>query len=146
MLFLSLLLSILCAVASYAIGTPKGYGATLCAVAGFFGGIIAIIVILLLPDQVEEFARTTARDNARDQEIADLKKRIAELEAAQKPPHSEPSASAESVPDAASSEKIPAVFPARTNAVIACPNCNRKQMGTRSACYSCGTPFLYENE
>ena len=46
MLLLSLLLSILCAVACYALGVPKGYGGALCGVAGFFGGILAIIISL----------------------------------------------------------------------------------------------------
>ena len=40
----------------------------------------------------------------------------------------------------------PVTFPARTEDLITCPRCGRKQKGTRSACYSCGTPFLYENE
>ena len=40
----------------------------------------------------------------------------------------------------------PVTFPARTEETIACPRCGRKQKGNRSACYSCGTPFLYENE
>lgn len=40
----------------------------------------------------------------------------------------------------------PAVFPARTEESIACPRCGRRQRGNRNTCYSCGTPFQYENE
>ena len=40
----------------------------------------------------------------------------------------------------------PVTFPARTEETIACPRCNKKQKGNRSACYSCGTPFLYETD
>ena len=40
----------------------------------------------------------------------------------------------------------PVTFSTRTEETIACPRCGRKQKGNRSACYSCGTPFLYENE
>ena len=41
---------------------------------------------------------------------------------------------------------ISPVYAARTEETISCPRCGRKQKGNRSACYSCGTPFLYENE
>jgi len=40
----------------------------------------------------------------------------------------------------------PVTFSSRTEESIACPCCGRKQKGNRNACYSCGTPFLYENE
>ena len=40
----------------------------------------------------------------------------------------------------------PVTFPARTEETIVCPRCGRKQKGNRSACYSCGTPFVYETE
>lgn len=40
----------------------------------------------------------------------------------------------------------PVTFPTRTEETIACPRCGRKQKGNRDACYSCGTPFVYENE
>ena len=40
----------------------------------------------------------------------------------------------------------PVTFPTRTEDLIACPCCGRKQKDNRSACYSCGTPFLYEHE
>ena len=40
----------------------------------------------------------------------------------------------------------PAIFPARTEEVIACPRCGRRQKGNRNACYACGLPFQYEAE
>ena len=40
----------------------------------------------------------------------------------------------------------PVSFPSRTEESISCPCCGRKQKGNRNACYSCGTPFLYETE
>ena len=40
----------------------------------------------------------------------------------------------------------PAVFPARTEDMIVCPWCGRRQKGNRNACYACGLPFQYETE
>jgi len=40
----------------------------------------------------------------------------------------------------------PVTFPARTEETILCPCCSKKQKGNRNACYSCGTPFLYETD
>ena len=40
----------------------------------------------------------------------------------------------------------PVTFPSRTEETVLCPRCSRKQNGNRNACYSCGTPFLYEAE
>ena len=39
----------------------------------------------------------------------------------------------------------PAVFPARTEEVVACPRCGRRQKGNRDSCYACGLLFRYEN-
>ena len=96
-----------------------------------------------------------ATDQRQDKEIQSLKKRVTELEnqllALEKiladqgllPPAPEPSEMKEPPkrpPDA------PAVFPARTEEVIACPRCGRRQKGNRDSCYACGLPFQYENE
>ena len=90
-----------------------------------------------------------------DKEIERLKTRVTELEnqllALEKiladqgllPPAPEPSEMKEPPkrpPDA------PAVFPARTEEVIACPRCGRRQKGNRDSCYACGLPFQYEDE
>ena len=143
-MLLALLIPALCAIACYAIGTPKGYGGAICAVAGFFGGIIGIIIIALLPDREEEAATAARRDSARDREISDLKKRISELEASQ--PKAEPSEPEDPFPAAPAEPDAPVVFSTRTEEPIECPRCGRKQKGNRSACYSCGTPFVYETE
>lgn len=149
MLLLSLLLSILCAVACYALGVPKGYGGAICGVAGFFGGILAIIIIALLPDKSEEKYRAEVKQSNQDKEISELKRRIAELESSKTiEPQKEESAvsdvAAESSADAAAANT--AKFPSRTEENIACPRCGKRQRGNRDACYSCGTLFQYENE
>ena len=96
-----------------------------------------------------------ADDQRQDKEIERLKTRITELEdqllALEKilsqhgilPPMPEEPEDPEASnlpPDA------PAIFPARTEEVIACPRCGRRQKGNRSACYACGLPFQYEAE
>ena len=40
----------------------------------------------------------------------------------------------------------PTTFSARTEEIISCPCCGKKQKGNRDSCYSCYTPFTYENE
>lgn len=96
-----------------------------------------------------------ADDQRQDKEIERLKTRITELEdqllALEKilsqhgilPPMPEEPEDPEASnlpPDA------PAIFPARTEEVIACPRCGRRQKGNRNACYACGLPFQYEAE
>ena len=66
-----------------ALGSSKGYNGVLCGVAGCFGGIIAIIVIALFPNRVEEQEEAARRQSAQDAEITELKQRIRDLEAAQ---------------------------------------------------------------
>ena len=65
-----------------ALGSSKGYSGVLCGVAGCFGGLIAIIVIALLPNRVEEQEEAARRQSAQDAEITELKQRIRDLEAA----------------------------------------------------------------
>lgn len=65
-----------------ALGSSKGYNGVLCGVAGCFGGLIAIIVIALLPNRVEEQEEVARRQSAQDAEITELKQRIRDLEAA----------------------------------------------------------------
>ena len=111
-----------------------------------------------LDDELEELKSSSsssrADDQRQDKEIERLKTRVTELEnqllALEKiladqgllPPAPEPSEMKEPPkrpPDA------PAVFPARTEAVITCPRCGRRQKGNRDSCYACGLPFQYEN-
>ena len=99
-------------------------------------------------------SRSRADDQRQDKEIERLKTRVTELEnqllALEKiladqgllPPAPEP-------PEAKNTPKrppdAPAIFPARTEEVIACPRCGRRQKGNRNACYACGLSFQYEN-
>ena len=148
-MLLALLYSILCAVACYALGVPKGYGGAICGVAGFFGGILAIIIIALLPDKAEEQYRAEVKQSNQDKEISELKRRIAELESskvseAQKEDSTASDVEVESSADIAATNIVK--FSSRTEENIACPRCGKRQRGNRDACYSCGTLFQYENE
>ena len=110
-------------------------------------------------DQLDELNSSASSSHAdvlrQDKEIERLKTRVTELEnqllALEKfladqgllPPAPEPSDAKDTLkrpPDA------PAIFPARTEEVIACPRCGRRQKGNRNACYACGLPFQYEAE
>ena len=51
---MGLILVIIFIAIAAALGSSKGYSGVLCGVAGCFGGLIAIIVIALLPNRVEE--------------------------------------------------------------------------------------------
>ena len=140
-----LLLGILCIILCAVLGSSKGYSVWVCIVAGALGSLLAVLVLFLLPDQNQEAADISRQDR----EIAALRQRVAELEQAlEPPPVPKPDVPAQDAqpeppkrpPDA------PAVFPARTEAVIACPRCGRRQKGSRDSCYACGLSFQYENE
>ena len=110
-------------------------------------------------DQLDELNSSASSSHAdvlrQDKEIERLKTRVTELEnqllALEKiladqgllPPAPEP-------PEAKNTPKrppdAPAIFPARTEEVIACPRCGRRQRGNRDSCYACGLPFQYEAE
>ena len=77
MLIFWILCIILCAV----LGSSKGYSVWVCIVAGALGSLLAVLVLFLLPDQNQEAADLSRRD----QEIAALRQRVAELERAQQP-------------------------------------------------------------
>ena len=124
MLIFWILCIILCAV----LGSSKGYSVWVCIVAGALGSLLAVLVLFLLPDQNQEAADLSRRDLA-DQGLL--------------PPAPEP-------PEAKNTPKrppdAPAVFPAWTEEVVACPRCGRRQKGNRDSCYACGLPFRYEQE
>ena len=108
-------------------------------------------------DQLDELNSSAssyhADDLRQDKEIEGLKKRVTELEdqllALEKvlslhgllPPMPEEEPETPETP-----QDIPAVFPARTEEVIACPRCGRRQKGNRDSCYACGLSFQYETE
>ena len=91
-----IILWIIFAIASCALGVHKGYNGVGCFFAGLIGGVITFIVLLFLPNKREEEEYVYAQQlRARNQEekirklqsqvdeVAELKKRIAELESAQ---------------------------------------------------------------
>lgn len=147
---MSLLLLVIWAVVSFfcgRYGQEKGYSFWFSFLLCLFGQLIGLLAVLLLPDIARIHADAAGRDRAQDQEIAALKARLAALEKRVGVPADAP---AESLSAAASGSApqpdAPAVFPARTEDMIACPRCGRRQKGNRSACYSCGLPFQYETE
>ena len=75
-ILLTLIFGIIVAFFTSHIGSEKGYSSTLCGVAGFFGGIGTLILLLILPDQTEEQRRQTQLQK----ELAALRQRIADLE------------------------------------------------------------------
>ena len=80
---MGLILVIIFIAIAAALGSSKGYSGVLCGVAGCFGGLIAIIVIALLPNRVEEREEAARRQSAQNAEITALKNRIRDLEAMQ---------------------------------------------------------------
>ena len=105
-------------------------------------------------DELNSSASSSHADDLRqDKEIEGLKKRVTELEdqllALEKvlslngllPPMPEEEPETPETP-----QDTPAVFPARTEEVIACPRCGRRQKGNRDSCYACGLSFQYETE
>ena len=76
-----LLFGALMALVCFCIGISKGYSALWSAVAGFFGHMITAAILLLLPDREQGAAEAKWRRDAQAQEIAQLKARVAQLEA-----------------------------------------------------------------
>ena len=109
MLIFWILCIILCAV----LGSSKGYSVWVCIVAGALGSLLAVLVLFLLPDQNQEAADLSRRD----QEIAALRQRVAELERAQQPAK-EPVPLAKTSAAPAAPSEAPAVCPARTEEVV----------------------------
>ena len=147
---LSLLIVITWAVISFfcgRYGREKGYSFWFSFLLCLFGQLIGLLAVLLLPDIARIHADAAGRDRAQDREIAALKARLAALEKAAGAPAGAPAerpSAAASGP--ASQPDAPAVFPARTEELVACPRCGRRQKGNRSACYACGLPFQYESK
>lgn len=144
-MLISFLIGLLFAAMCAIVGRQKGYSTALCILLGFFGRLICLLILILLPDRMQEQYES---DHLK-QELSSLRQRMAELEQALEPtPAPEPAAPAADA-QAASPKRppdAPAVFPARTEEVIACPRCGRHQKGNRDSCYACGLPFQYEHE
>ena len=144
-MLISFLIGLLFAAMCAIVGRQKGYSTALCILLGFFGRLICLLILILLPDRMQEQYES---DHLK-QELSSLRQRMAELEQALEPtPAPEPAAPAADAQSAPPKRPpdAPAVFPARTEEVIACPRCGRRQKGNRDSCYACGLPFQYEHE
>lgn len=145
-LLFSLVIQIIVCVFCVKLGEEKGYSVGLCLLAGFFGGFLALIVILLLPDQNLRQEEMAHEAQARQKEMDALKARIAQLESLQSPPQPEAEEDAPAPQPAPAPACAPVVFRRRTDELITCPRCGRRQRGNRNACYSCECPFEYEED
>lgn len=145
-LLFSLVIQIIVCVFCVKLGEEKGYSVGLCLLAGFFGGFLALIVILLLPDQNLRQEEMAHEAQARQKEMDALKARIAQLESLQSPPQPEAEEDAPAPQPAPAPDCAPVVFRRRTDELITCPRCGRRQRGNRNACYSCECPFEYEED
>ena len=140
-MLISFLIGLLFAAMCAIVGRQKGYSTALCILLGFFGRLICLLILILLPDRMQEQYES---DHLK-QELSSLRQRMAELEQALEPtPAPEPAAPAADAQ--AAPPKRPPDAPARTEEVIACPRCGRHQKGNRDSCYACGLPFQYEHE
>ena len=145
-LLFSLVIQIIVCVFCVKLGEEKGYSVGLCLLAGFFGGFLALIVILLLPDQNLRLEEMEQEAQARQKEVDALKARIAQLESLQSPPQPEAGEDAPAPQPGPASVCAPVVFRRRTDDLITGPRCGRRQKGNRNACYSCECPFEYEED
>lgn len=146
LLLFSFVINIIVCVFCIRLGEEKGYSVGLCLLAGFFGGLLALIVILLLPDQNLRQVEMAQEARVRQKEVDTLKARIAYLESLQVSPQPEEAAAPpENAPSAVSPKpEGEAVFSRRSDDVISCPRCGKRQRGNRNFCYSCELPFRYE--
>ena len=127
----------------------KGYSFWLCFFLCVLLQLAGILIVFLLPDIARMQAETEARQRDRDEEIAALKKRIAQLEQAQEtvaaPELPEPLPKQVPAPPSPP-PGTPARFPSRASESVICPRCGRRQQGNRDLCYSCKLPFVYDDE
>ncbi len=145
MLFM-LILNIVFLVICYKVGTDKGYSGGVCCLAGLVGGLLALVVIALLPNKKEQ----SEREEYYQHQISMLRNRVSVLEAernAASRPAGEPSEAPQKESVRPSDRvTVSALFPTRTSEMISCPKCRKKQQGNRDACYSCGAEFRYVDE
>lgn len=85
----------------------------------------------------ENFQRLEHRVTELESQLLALEAYLSELGVL--PPQPEPEG-----PWTAPAGGAPVTFPCRTEELIACPVCGRRQRGNRDACYNCGTGFQYE--
>lgn len=135
-----LLFGALMALVCFCIGISKGYSALWSAVAGFFGHMITAAILLLLPDREQGAAEAKWRRDAQAQEIAQLKARVAQLEALLTPPAPPPEKVAQA--KAAAGEKpAQAVFPSRRRRALPVLSAASASGGTGICATSAERPF-----
>lgn len=90
-MLISFLIGLLFAAMCAIVGRQKGYSTALCILLGFFGRLICLFILILLPDRMQEQYES---DHLK-QELSSLRQRMAELEQALEPtPAPEPAAPA----------------------------------------------------
>ena len=88
-MLISFLIGLLFAAMCAIVGRQKGYSTALCILLGFFGRLICLLILILLPDRMQEQYES---DHLK-QELSSLRQRMAELEQALEPtPAPEPAA------------------------------------------------------
>ena len=80
-MLISFLIGLLFAAMCAIVGRQKGYSTALCILLGFFGRLICLLILILLPDRMQEQYES---DHLK-QELSSLRQRMAELEQALEP-------------------------------------------------------------
>ena len=87
-MLISFLIGLLFAAMCAIVGRQKGYSTALCILLGFFGRLICLLILILLPDRMQEQYES---DHLK-QELSSLRQRMAELEQALEPTPAQASA------------------------------------------------------
>lgn len=112
-MLISFLIGLLFAAMCAIVGRQKGYSTALCILLGFFGRLICLLILILLPDRMQEQYES---DHLK-QELSSLRQRMAELEQALEPtPAPEPAApaaDAQAAPPSVRRTPLPSFPPGR---------------------------------
>lgn len=146
----AIIFAIIFAAISAAYGSSKGYSGGLCFIAGLFGGLIAIIIIAILPNKKEEEqeqAYAQRRASAQSREIAALKEQIRDLKEAQKSScetdiSKATDASSSNAEPPLQSEELTSTKTSVKEGRIVCNRCWQEQEETRQDCSNCGAKFI----
>lgn len=100
---IGLMLGILFAILCYRVGVPKGYSAFVCAAAGLFYNLFALIVVYLLPDQTqwqEACRHMEEQEETYLREIAALRRQLDTLQTRDSQPAAQETQAAQPTPAA----------------------------------------------